>query len=245
MDIEPPRSAFPPTRWTVVLQSSASDAAGVQRALTRLCADYWYPLYAFARRMGYDLHDAQDLTQGFFAVVLERDLFALADPQFGRLRTFLLTAFTRYIRDAHRREQALKRGGGREFLQLDVVGGEERYCAELADATTPEKLFERSWAFTVLDTALRQLASGEASAGRAAQFAAARPFLSPATVADSSGAAAAAKLGVTEDALWQLVSRLRSKFREVLRRQIADTLNHPSAAQVEEELSALCAALRA
>jgi RNA polymerase sigma factor (sigma-70 family) len=222
----------------------ARDPAEAQDALARLCTDYWYPLYAFARRQGFSLHDAQDLTQAFFAYVLERGLFSFADQQLGRLRTFLLTAFTRFIRDAQSREQTLKRGGGHEILRLDVMSGEERYAAEMTDDATPEKLFERSWALAVLDAALRQLGADEAAAGRAGQFRVVESMLSPTSVADGSCAEAAARLGQSEAAVWQIVSRLRTKFRQVLRGQIAATLRNPSRSEIEEELASLSAALR-
>jgi len=238
-------SPFPPTRWSVVLKLRGSaDSTASRDALGELCASYWYPLYAFARRLGRSAHDAQDLTQGFFAGVVEKNLFASAEREMGKLRTFLLTAFVRYIGSVADREHAQKRGGVHALLALDAGEGEARYAGEPVDLATPERLFERSWAYAILATALAALSAEESAAGRAAQFAALEPFLSLTSkqAADYGGAAAA--LSLTEPAARQAVSRLRQRFREILRRQIADTLHEPTPAQVDEELASLRAALR-
>ena len=174
---------------------------------------------------------------------MEKNLFAEAEPQLGKLRTFLLTAFQRFLRDVHDHDHARKRGGG-EVLALDISTGEDCFAREPADPATPEKTFARHWALAVLRAALAALAEEEARAGRTAPFRALEPFLSPDSAAEPDYADAARQLGVSEDAARQSVSRLRKKFRETLRGQIADTLHDPSAEHIAEELASLRAALR-
>ena len=237
-------SPFPPTRWTAIANvRQVADSLLARRALAGLCKDYWYPLYAFARRTGHSVHDAQDLTQGFFCQVLENNLFAAADPEKGRLRAFLLAAFKRCIGDVRDRKQALKRGGGQEVFSLDFEEGEERYVREPAHNVTPEMLYERNWALAVLRSALNDLAGEEERAGRGSLCAALEGFLSPESAGDGDYATASAALKMTEEAVRKIVSRLRKKFRDCLRRQIADTLNAPSERQIDDELTALGAAL--
>src|SRR6478735_1042759 len=144
-------SRFPVTQWTVVVQlSHEADQAARRAALECLCRVYWYPLYAFARRMGRSQEDAEDLTQGFFGYLIGHNVLATASRDLGRLRTFLLAVFQRYIRDAETRQQAQKRGGRHEFVSLDLLHAEELYRHEPADLATPETQFERSWALQVL-----------------------------------------------------------------------------------------------
>src|SRR5678815_4256183 len=144
-------SQFPTTRWTGVLRLLGTDDPALRiDALASLCRDYWYPLYAFSRRLGRSREDAEDLTQGFFAYALEHDVFSLADRNLGTLRTFLLRVFQRYIGDVWDRDHAQKRGGGREHLSLDLDGGEELYSRDLETNDTPELLFDRTWAQALL-----------------------------------------------------------------------------------------------
>ena len=238
-------SPFPATQWTsVVAVCRTGSPSERQRALNQLCTSYWYPLYAFARRQGRTREDAEDLTQGLFRFLLERDLVASADPQLGKLRTFLLTIFQRYMGDAREREQALKRGGGQEVFSLDAEEGERRYEKEPADIDSPEQLFDQSWAMSVIDRALNDLRVSEQQAGKGQQFEVLESFLNPAKVSDGNYEATSAALGMTAEATRKMVSRLRGKFRDFLRDQIAATLRDPSDAQVDEELQALKAALR-
>ncbi len=213
-------------------------------ALSELCNVYWYPLYSFARRLGHSPHDSQDLTQGFFHYVVTKDLFSTADRDLGKLRTFLLTTFRRYLSGVYDYKTAGKRGGRAEILSLDVEAGEERYVAEPADSKTPEHQFERSWALSVLRVALDELRENEVRAGRGAQFSALNSFLSPEAEEAETYETAADRLGVREDAARQAVSRLRRKFRDCLRRQIADTLRDPSPEHVDDELRSLREVLR-
>ena len=238
-------SPFPATQWTSVVAACRTGSPDErQRALNLLCTSYWYPLYAFARRQGRTREDAEDLTQGLFRYLLERDLVASADPQLGKLRTFLLTIFQRYMTDVRAHEQALKRGGGQEVFSLDANEGERRYETEPADIESPEQLFDQSWAMSVIDRALHDLGASEQEAGKGQQFGVLQGFLNPTKVSDGNYETASAELGMNAEAVRKMVSRLRGKFRDCLREQIAATLRDPSDAQVDEELQALKTALR-
>jgi RNA polymerase sigma factor (sigma-70 family) len=215
-----------------------------EEALANLCRDYWYPLYAFARRLGRSQEDAEDLTQGFFAYAIEHDLFSRADRNLGTLRTFLLRVFQRYIGDVRDRETAQKRGGGRELISLNLDDGEELYSRDLAANDTPETVFDRSWAQSLLRATLAKLAASEQSAGREQQFEVLQSFLTPDAVAEQCYDAAGRASGLAPEAVRQAVCRLRKKFRECLRDQIAATLYEPDDVRIDAELSALRVALR-
>ncbi|WP_367874250.1 RNA polymerase sigma factor [Luteolibacter sp. Populi] len=238
-------SPFPATQWTLLVAGCrAQDPEERRRSLEELCRAYWYPLYVFARRQGGAREDAEDLTQGFFHYLLEKNLFAAASQDLGKLRTFLLTVFQRYIGDARARDRALKRGGGIAPISLDWREGEERYVQEPADPLTPEALYDRSWAMALLAKALQDLGRCETEAGRGPAFAVLESFLNASAVADGNYDAAASSLGMQGDAVRKAVSRLRRRFRDSLRQQIAATLHDPDEAQVDEELMSLRAALR-
>ncbi|HEY2343657.1 MAG TPA: sigma-70 family RNA polymerase sigma factor [Chthoniobacteraceae bacterium] len=238
-------SAFPPTRWTAVIAvQKRGDTTSTSKALAELCEIYWYPLYSFARRLGYNPHDCQDLTQGFFCYVVDKDLFSTADRDLGKLRTFLLTTFRRYLSGVRDHDKATKRGGQAQVVSLDLEVGEKRYADEPVDSTTPENLFERNWAYSVLRSALEALAEAEKKAGRGPQYDILAPFLSPEFEVCDSYEVVGARLGVSEAGARQAVSRLRRKFRDLLRAQIADTLRDPTGEQVNEELIALREALQ-
>jgi RNA polymerase sigma-70 factor (ECF subfamily) len=237
------KSAFPVTRWSAVLSIKEAQTITGNRVLDELCQDYWQPLYSFARRLGYGAHEAEDLTQGFFTYLLEKRLFAAADPESGKLRTFLLTTFRRYVNDARDRAHAAKRGGGQEIVSLDVAFGEEEYAKEPSDDVTPEVVFERMWAMAVLRHAYQALAEDERAAGRGEQLAMLEPFLviggNPADCYKS----VSMELGMSEAAARQVVTRLRARLRECLKRHIADTLRNPTAEQIDQELLSLRKAL--
>jgi RNA polymerase sigma-70 factor (ECF subfamily) len=217
MEAAPAPSPFPATRWScIVALRSGSDPTLARAALATLCRDYWEPLYLFARRQGESAEDAKDLTQGFFAYILERELFAAADPQLGRLRSFLLKVFQGFLQDGRKREQAQKRGGGREIISLDAAE-EEQPGSEPAAAGTPETEFERHWAYASLRAALRRLEAEEDAAACGAQFRELQPFLQAELSAEPRYADAAMRLGQTETAVRQAVSRLRKRFRVHLR----------------------------
>jgi RNA polymerase sigma-70 factor (ECF subfamily) len=234
---------FPATRWTVVMQVyQEEDLQTREEALGTLCSEYWLPLYAFSRRSGHSSNDAEDLTQGFFVYLLERDLFSAADPDLGRLRTFLLTAFQRYMGDVRERGRALKRGGGQIHFPLDVDAA-ERHFAEPAERLTPVELYDQHWALSVLQGTLDELSAAETTSGRASQFQVLEPFLNPASETAAEYPAVALILGIRETATRKAVSRLRQRFRETLRSRIVATLHNPTPEQIDEELRALKAAL--
>jgi DNA-directed RNA polymerase specialized sigma24 family protein len=234
--------AFKPTRWTLVLRAVEERSPAANSALDELCRAYWYPLFCFARRRGLTVADAEDATQGFFARILQTEMFANADPAKGRLRTFLLTAFQRYLIDFDKHRFALKRGGSSESLSLDAE--EERDRLDVADHQTPEKLFEQQWALAVLANTLSALDREWEAQGRADWFSALRQFLSfDPEECPESYQTVASRLNISAGAARLSVFRLRRRFREVLYTHIADTLTEPSAAAVEEEIRALYAAL--
>lgn len=211
-----------------------------QEALSRLCQVYWYPLYAYIRRRGYGPQDAQDLTQGFFAHLLERNALAKADPNRGRFRNFLLTSLRHFLANERARAAAEKRGGGGALVALDAASAETRYGLEPADPATPEKVFEHNWALALLEQALKQLQDEQAAAGRAAQFDHLRDCLMGELEAPSY-AEMAPVLGTSADALRATVHRLRLRFRRLLREEVAHTVRTPG--EVEEEMRHLIAVL--
>ena len=237
-------AAFPITRWSVVLQAREDGSPAHSRAaLEELCRQYWFPLYAFARRRGHSPADAEDLTQSFFAELLTNRLFDVADPAQGRLRTFLLTAFQRRLADHHRREHAQKRGGGQSTISIDLDLAEDRFRAELADSETPESAFELRWAVALLEAAMSALEREYVAAEKQKQFEVLRPFLTAAQAHAEGYEELAITLGITKMAARQTVHRMRERFRQILRDCVADTLREPSAAAVDEELAALRMAL--
>lgn len=233
---------FAPTRWSVVVAAGGRDTAGTRAALQTLCEAYWYPLYAWARRRGNTASDAEDLTQGFFAEFLEKRWVEAADPARGRFRSFLLTAFKRHVGRVHERDAAQKRGGDRTQLSIDFADGERRYALEPSHESTPERVFERRWALTLLERVLDGLRAEAENAGKGVQFLALRGFLPGGTDARPYGEVAET-LGLTEGAVKVAVHRLRGRYRERLRAEVAETV--ADAQEVDAELQALLAALRA
>ncbi len=238
-------AVFPTTQWTAVVNGLASAGSQERQAmLGLLCSQYWYPLYAFARRAGSPPEDAEDLTQGFFAYAIEHEIFCSANRDLGKLRTFLLRVFQRYCGGIRAKHFAEKRGGRQEIFSLDLTEGESWFESEAPCAESPETLFDRSWARAVLRSTLAQLSLSEEAAGRGEQFQEFRVFLTPENISESSYEASANRMGLREDAVRQAVSRLRKRFGELLRCQIAGTLQGPTPATIEDELKALKAALR-
>ena len=217
------------------------DSPQAHTALEELCRRYWYPVYAFHRRRGSSPDDASDLTQGFFATLLEKEYLDDVDRQKGRFRTFLLTAVSRFASKAYEHDRAQKRGGGKKLVSLDVSEGESRYQHEPVDDWTPEKIFARRWALTILDTALSRLRKDHEESGRTAMFEALKVYLT-----GDSGAPPLAEVGrrlsMTEGAVKVAVHRLRERYRQALREEIGQTVS--DSAEVEDELNALAAALR-
>jgi len=218
---------FLTTHWSVVVNARAADSKTAKAALESLCNTYWYPLYAFVRRLGHSPHDAEDLIQGFFAQCIEKDYLRAADQEKGRFRSFLLVALKRFLANEWDRARTRKRGGDRQIISLDA---EQRYAAEPAEALSPDKLFERRWAMTLLENVLAKLKAEQISAGRLAIFTELQPVL---TSRGTPYADLAKRLGLTESAIKVAVHRLRQRYRELLEQEIANTVSSP--AEIEEE----------
>jgi RNA polymerase sigma factor (sigma-70 family) len=229
---ERPDGLFTTTLWTVVVQAGSLESSQSRPALERLCQAYWYPIYAHIRRRGYSPHDAQDLTQGFFATLLARCPFQELAPEKGRFRSFLLAALGNYLSDERERNHAAKRGGGRQIFSLDETHAEARFGLEPATERTPEQDFDRHWALTVLERALDLLAREQAAAGKMKQFEKLRVFLTDTTAARDYSEVAAA-LNLSTNAVAVTVRRLRHRYRECVREEIADTLAQPADAEAE------------
>jgi RNA polymerase sigma-70 factor (ECF subfamily) len=223
-----------------VLTAGRSDTLRAHAALANLCQTYWYPLYAYVRRRGHSPEDAQDLTQAFFARLLEHNWVGQADQQKGRFRSFLLSAMNHFLADEWDKARAQKRGGGVLPIPLQFDTAETRYGHEPADNVTPEQNYERHWALTLLDTVLQRLRSEYEQEGKAELFAALHPCL----VGDRTAqpyAELAMKLGVSEGAVKSAVHRLRQRYRQLLHDEIAQTVASPG--EVDEELHHLFAVL--
>jgi RNA polymerase sigma factor (sigma-70 family) len=231
-------SRFQTTQWTMVLAAKDSHDPTGQQAMALLCRAYWYPLYAFVRRSGRSAEDAQDLTQAFFARLLEKEFLLGVDPEKGRFRTFLLMALKRFIAKEWHKARALKRGGGQAHLSIDATGAEERYAAEPADGLSPEMLYDRRWAFTLLDRTMARLREESEASGRGAAFDQMKEFLTAGE--ESCFADLAARLGSTEGAARVAVHRLRKRFRDVFREELAETVTPE---KLDEELRQLRAIL--
>jgi RNA polymerase sigma-70 factor (ECF subfamily) len=231
---------FATTHWSVVLATSQSDSPHTASALEKLCRTYWYPLYAYVRRRGYGEHDAQDLTQGFFAHLFEHESLHRVDREKGRFRSFLLASINYFLADERDRANAQKRGGGREVLSLDARDAEQCYRLEAVDQGTPETLFERRWALALLDQVFERLAQEFSDSGKHALFGHLQPFLIEAAES-TSYAAAAREAGMSEAAFKKAVQRLRQRYYKLFRDEVAQTVADDE--QVEEELRYLCAVL--
>jgi RNA polymerase sigma factor (sigma-70 family) len=228
---------FATTHWTVVLTAgSRRSAPEADRALEELCRTYWYPLYAYVRRQGHSKEDAEDLTQGFFARFLERNYLEGLSSEKGRFRAFLLAALKHFLANEHDRASRKKRGGGRTPLSLDWQEADERYRIDPADHLSPDKLYDRAWATTLLEHVITRLRAECDAAGKAKAFEQLKPFLTMGK-ADIPYAQAAASLGWNEGVARVAVHRLRKRYRELLRQEIAQTLCEPG--DLEEELRAL------
>ena len=234
----PGAHVFGTTRWSIVLAAGGATPSA-EEALAALCRAYWYPLYAFVRRRGYGAEDAQDLTQGFFARLLQKNGLAAVDRKKGRFRSFLLASMQHFLANEWDRGRAQKRGGGIALISIDDAEAERRYQNEPAEQITAEQLFDRRWALTLVDQVLARLGEEMAGAGKAAQFEALKFCLT-----GERGAAygeIARRLGTTEGALKVAIHRLRNRYRTLLRAEIAETVG--SDADVDDELRHLFSAL--
>ncbi len=231
---EDAKKLFPATRWSLVTQTREPEAAG--KALAELCEIYWYPVYAYVRLLGKEHHDAQDLTQSFFATFLSRGDFAKADASIGKLRTFLSFAVKRYVIWSDRKDNRLKRGGKVAKVSLDLDEFQRRFESELHTTDTPETHFERRWARSVLDETLRRLKAEHKAKGKSDLLAAMLPYLSLNAGTGNQGEIAES-LGLRVGAFRMSLTRMRQRYHELLKATVADTLT--DRADVDAELAHL------
>ena len=238
-DINSPADRFHTTHWSLIATARGDDSLQAQAALAALCESYWYPLYAFIRRQGYSMEDARDLTQEFFARLLEKDYLGSVDREKGKFRAFLLACCKHFLANERDRSQAQKRGG-RKLLSFDAHAAESRYTGEPSHNLTAEKLFERRWALVLLQNVLSRLRGEQEKAGKGPHFDQLKGFLAGERGAQRYAQVAEA-LGTTVGALKVAVHRLRARYRELLHEEIARTVKDP--ADVETEIQNLFAAL--
>jgi RNA polymerase sigma factor (sigma-70 family) len=233
---------FRTTRWSAIFVAAQSQMPGSHEALTALCRDYWYPIYAFARRDGHAPPDAQDLTQGFFLSLLQRRVLKRVDPSRGKFRSFLLGSFKNYLCDEADRARALKRGGDREFVFLDAADAETRYQYEPADQLTPEKIYDARWAITLLTRAVDRLREEFIASGDMSRFEVLRPFVGAETgQAPPTYEEVAKTLGISLGAAKTWIHRFRKRYSALLREEVWRTVSNPS--EIDDEIRALCDAL--
>ena len=224
------------------MRSAQTQAPGSREALADLCRTYWYPLYTFVRCRGYSAEDAQDLTQGFFLSLLERESLRQVSPEKGSFRSFLLASLKHFLCDASDRENSVKRGGQIEFVALDFEGGEERYGEEAAISLTAETLFDARWALNLLEHGIERLRNEYALLGKTAILDVLHPFLDPVNCKHlPSYDEVAEKLQVSLGGVKTLIHRLRKRYYEFLREEVTRTMTDPLA--VDQEIHALCEAL--
>lgn len=235
-------SIFATTHWSVVLAAGNRQSLEATVALERLCETYWYPLYAYIRRRGYSAHDAEDLTQSFFGHLLERHALHRVSPAKGKFRSFLLASLNYFLADQFDRRSAQKRGGGQTFIPLEVRDAEDRFRFEPVDLCSPDKLFERRWALTLLDRVLVRLKDEFAEAGKSAQFERLSVYLVRKS-GESTYAEAARELNQTEHAVKKAIQRMRQRLYALFREEVANTV--ATAAEVEDELRYLCQVIAA
>lgn len=231
---------FLTTRWSLVVSAGRRDDSAASDALAELCERYWYPLYAYIRRRSADAHAAQDLTQAFFATLIERNLPAVAVPERGKFRAFLLTSLKHFLANEHERAAAQKRGGTARRLSLDFDDGESRWHREPSHDDTPERLFDRQWAMTLLDGVLAELRTEYETSDRAQLF----EQLKGALAGDRDRLPyneIAAALAMSTEAARQAATRLRRRYRELLRAAIAQTVAGPD--EIDDEIRSLFAVL--
>jgi len=234
-------AAFTTTHWSVVLTAQGESPAA-EEALEKLCRIYWRPIYSFVRRQGVGTAEAEDITQGFFAQLLERRSFGAVRKEKGRLRSFLLASLKYFLADEQRRAMAIKRGKGQRLIPLEELRADERTDMEPADPMTAEMIYERRWALTVLERVINRLKNEYRAAGNAALFDALKELL-PDEPGSPSQAQIAARLGMTENALRQAFYRFRQRYQSLLREEIANTVATPG--DIEDELRHLIVVLEA
>jgi RNA polymerase sigma factor (sigma-70 family) len=235
----PGAPVFVTTHWSIVRSARGPDTPEARQALEALCRTYWYPLYAYARRAGQSPADAEDLTQGFFARLLEKDYLKAAAREKGKFRTFLLTALKRFMANEWDRQHAAKRGGFAAIVSIDQEEAESRFTAEPADRVAPDVLFDRQWALTLLQRTMATLQQEYVASGRSRLF----EHLQQCLVRDEAAlpyAEIATRLNLTEAAVKMAVHRLRLRYREILQAEIGQTVS--SADEIEDEIRHLFSA---
>lgn len=234
------RAGFNATRWTVVMAAArGNDSPRAAEALAELCRTYWYPLYAFLRRHGHASHEAEDLTQAFFAKLLDRDFLANLDRHKGKFRSFLLSSLKHFLSDERDRASAQKRGGGRRVISLNGLDAENRYRLEPSHDLSPEKMYEKQWALSVLEHVLSRLQAKWAAAGKLALFEHLQPTLAAGRATPYEEIAR--RLGTTEGAIKSAAHRLRRQYRALLIEEISQTVTAPG--EVEGEIRYLMSCL--
>jgi RNA polymerase sigma factor (sigma-70 family) len=231
--MQPNGARFATTQWTLVLAAGRRGSAEAEVALARLCALYWYPVFAFVRRRGHGVEDAEDLTQSFFARLIEKEDVAAADRSRGRFRTFLLTACEHFLLNEQDRSRTVKRGGGFSSVPIDLAAAEERYQRSLSHGETPERLYDRQWCLALLASVLDSVRDEYAAAGNGALFERLRGFLTMDDTADTH-AVVASDLGMTAGAVKVAVHRLRRRYRNALLERVAETVDTDDA--VDDEM---------
>jgi RNA polymerase sigma factor (sigma-70 family) len=229
---------FHTTRWSLIRRANGEVDADALQALATLCDSYWYPIYAYIRRCGRSAHDVEDLTQGFFTKLLEKDTLASADPAKGKLRTFLLTCLRNFLHNEHERASAERRGA-HLLMSFDHDWAEQRFASEPVDDLTPDRLYQRRWALTLLEFTLQVLEQEYSTDGKRELFAALRPCLGFTKEKTPNYADLATRLGCTESTVKSHVFRLRQRWREILFQQVSITLDDPTSDEIKAELSEL------
>lgn len=236
-----PRHYFATTHWSVVLAAGKHDTVSAEVALEKLCSSYWYPLYAYVRKRGISPHDAQDLTQAFFASIMEKQSLANVDPQRGRFRSFLIGAMNHFLASEWRKSQAQKRGGGNLMLSLDLAMAEQRLELEPADFNTPDQTFDKAWAAAVLENVLQALEAEYQLQKKELLFQTLKQTLTGSRDAQPYSELAQ-RLDMNEGAVKTAVHRLRKRYRELLQTEVANTVG--SAGEVEDEMRYLFRAIQ-
>ena len=234
------QGVFATTHWSVIAAAADTESPQAQEALADLCRAYWYPIYAHIRSRGYNPHDAQDLTQGLFLRLLQKDFLMRVKPQKGRFRSYLLGAVKHFLADESERKNAQKRGGGKVHISFDAMEAEDRFLTEQADDQTPDRLFDRRWAWSLLDGVMERLRAEQTEESNAAVFEALRPHL-VAGAEDKSYASVASALGVSETAVRQAVCHLRQRYHRLFWDEISHTVS--TRIEAEEEVRYLCSVI--